>query len=203
MVIIGYRGHAYVVCDILTTCNVFIDGYCEKEEKQHNPFHLTYFGDEEDEAVQQKIRSKLMFIAIGNSAIRRRIFEKFKKAGFVFIHLAHPNAHISKYTKIGENVLIASHYSIHPEVVIGNGAICNTGSIIEHECKIGDFSQVAPGAVLCGNVTIGENTLIGANATVSPNVTIGKNVLIYPGAWVREDVPDNSKITNEPVKWRT
>ncbi len=34
IVIIGYSGHAYVVCDILKKNNQPIKGYCEKNKKK-------------------------------------------------------------------------------------------------------------------------------------------------------------------------
>ena len=46
-IIIGYSGHAYVVCDILLKNGVKIIGYCEGEEKAYNPFKVPYLGPEE------------------------------------------------------------------------------------------------------------------------------------------------------------
>jgi sugar O-acyltransferase (sialic acid O-acetyltransferase NeuD family) len=176
MIIIGYSGHAFVVCGIITAAAKKITGYCDSEEKQYNPFSLQYFGKETSEtalALQQ--------LYPGNAI--------------------HPSAVVDVTAIIASHgVMIAANAVINPLAKIGTGAICNTGSIIEHECIVGDFAHIAPGAVLCGNVKVGSNSFVGANAVVRQGITIGNNVMIGAGAVVLKDIPDNVTVIGVPAK---
>ena len=42
--IVGYSGHAYVIIDILLNAGRLVTAYCDNEEKEFNPYHLTYLG---------------------------------------------------------------------------------------------------------------------------------------------------------------
>jgi acetyltransferase-like isoleucine patch superfamily enzyme len=83
---------------------------------------------------------------------------------------------------------------------IGNGVICNTSSVVEHECFLGNFSHLAPGAILCGNVQVGENSFIGAGSVVRPGIRIGRNVIIGAGSVVVKDIPDFGKVAGNPAR---
>jgi sugar O-acyltransferase (sialic acid O-acetyltransferase NeuD family) len=96
--------------------------------------------------------------------------------------------------------MISPNVTINALAKIGIGAICNTYSIIEHECIIGDFAHIAPGAVLCGNVKVGENSFVGAKSVIRENITIGKNVIIGAGSVVVKDIPDNVKVVGNPAR---
>ena len=96
--------------------------------------------------------------------------------------------------------MFAPRVVINPLVKIGNGVICNTACVIEHECIINDYVHIAPGAILCGNVTVGEGSFIGAGAVVKQGVTIGKNVIVGAGTVVIKDIVDNTKVIGNPQR---
>ena len=73
---------------------------------------------------------------------------------------------------------------------VGIGAIVNTCSSIDHDCRIGSFVHVAVGAHLCGNVTIGDDTWIGAGAVVSNNTDIFGGCIIGAGAVVIRNIDE-------------
>jgi sugar O-acyltransferase (sialic acid O-acetyltransferase NeuD family) len=201
IILIGYSGHAYVVCDILLSANHTIFGYGEKSEKSNNPYHLKYIGDDSQPQVLFDYQSNPFFIAIGENSIRKKVFDNFIAKELKIINAIHQTAYISHTASLnGVGIMIGAGVIVNPLASIGNGVICNTGSIIEHECIIGDFVHLAPGSVLCGNVSVGENTFIGANSVVKQGVNIGKNCLIGAGSVVIKDVPDFSIIAGNPAK---
>ena len=70
-VIIGYSGHAYVVCDILLKNRVIIKGYCDHSRKEYNPYNLEYLGPE----MAHSFINEEVFIAIGDNSIRKAVYE--------------------------------------------------------------------------------------------------------------------------------
>jgi len=199
IIIIGYSGHAYVVCDTFATMGYTVTAYCEPTEKKKNPYKLSYLGDEKNTLVLKKIKKRAIFIAIGDNLLRRNIMTSIESQCQI-INSIHETSILSNIIHLGKGILIGPSVVINSEATIGDGVICNTGSIIEHECKIDKFVHIAPGAIICGNVEIGENTLIGAGAIIKPNIKIGKNVTIGMGAVIVKNVSDNSKIVGNPQR---
>jgi sugar O-acyltransferase (sialic acid O-acetyltransferase NeuD family) len=201
MIIIGYSGHSYVVCGILKAAGQDISGYCDKEEKDHNPFSLTYHGTEQSEKALMIMREKGSFVAIGVNSIRNNIYHELSLKQIQFYNAIHPSAVIDPTAKISESgVMIAAGAIVNPLARISEGVICNTGCIIEHECMVDEFAHIGPGAVLCGNVKIGRQAFIGANSVIRQGISIGHNATIGAGSVVIKDVPDNVTVVGVPAR---
>ena len=201
MILIGYSGHAYVINGILNSMGIKATGYCDKEEKKLNPLLLRYFGKELSDTGLKSLTESGFFIAVGQNSIRRNIFESLAIKNLYPINAVHSSAIIDSTVNIAAHaVMIAANVTINPFAKIGTGAICNTGSVIEHECEIGDFANIGPGAVLCGNVRVGENSFIGAKSVVREGIKIGSNVIVGAGSVVVKDIPDNVKVVGNPAR---
>lgn len=79
VILIGYSGHAFVVCDIFRSQQLDILGYCERSNKENNPFRLTFLGTELDKDSLKLLAQSNYFTAIGDNLIRRAINSKLKK----------------------------------------------------------------------------------------------------------------------------
>jgi sugar O-acyltransferase (sialic acid O-acetyltransferase NeuD family) len=201
MVVIGYSGHAFVVCGILQSSGSKLSGYCDTMEKEYNPFHLAYLGSETSVAALQVIEKQGCFIAVGDNTSRRKIHEQLTARGIRPSTIAHPSAVVDATAQVSEEgVMLSARVTINPLARIGVGAICNTGCIIEHECEVGDFAHIGPGAVLCGNVKIGAGSFVGANAVIRQGIHVGSGAMIGAGAVVVKDVPDNCTVMGVPAK---
>jgi sugar O-acyltransferase (sialic acid O-acetyltransferase NeuD family) len=201
MILIGYSGHAFVVCGILNAAGRPVTGYCDIEEKKNNPFNLIYIGRDDSAEALEKIKEQGYFISIGSNITRKSIYTHFESLQIFPINAIHPSAIIDHTVKLKTyGIMVSAGTCINPLAEIGTGAICNTGCIIEHECKVGDFAHIGPGAVLCGNVTIGSNTFVGAASVIRQGVKIGNNVMIGAGAVVVKDVPDNETVVGNPSR---
>ena len=201
IILIGYSGHAYVVADSLISKNLELIGYFENEEKNHNPLNLKYLGSEKDKKTIDLLKNNYCFISIGNNFIREKVYAHLIKneiAGFV--NAIHSSSVISNTAKLNDLILVAPNATVNAFAQLGVGVICNTSSIIEHECTIGDFAHIAPGATLAGNVTIGKRSFIGANAVIKEGIKIGEDVVVGAGSVVIKDVPDNHIIVGNPTR---
>ena len=201
MILIGYSGHSYVVHGIFDALGKKVTGYFDNEEKSTNPYQLKYLGKETSQEAFAVLKNDEFFIAIGDNAIRQKIYENFAAQGCMPVNAVHPSASIDPRSILARHgIMISSHVSVNALSKIGNAVICNTGCIIEHECELGDFVHIGPGTVLCGNVTVGKGTFVGANSVVRQGVQIGKNCVIGAGAVVIKDVPDNTTVIGNPSR---
>lgn len=199
--LIGYSGHAYVVCDILLSRGIKLSGYLEQEKKTNNPYKLPYLGSEQDLKNQKLLQQGKYFVAVGNNKVRKQLTKSIiSNLNAKPTNAIHANATISTTAKIGNGVMVSSNCIINACANIDDGVICNTQAVIEHECQIGAYSHIAPGAVLCGNVKIGTMTFVGANAVIKQGIVVGDNVIIGAGAVILKDVPTNSIVIGNPQK---
>ncbi len=199
MILVGYGGHAFVAYSIAKAMGLPITGYCDAEEKLLNPYQLPFLGKEMDLENLEKMADLGFFISIGDNALRLKVAENLAKENLQALNLIHPTAVVNSNLDEALGVMIAPNVVINPLAKIGNGVICNTASVVEHECVLGDFSHVAPGVVLCGNVQVGRQSFIGAGSVVRPGIIIGNNVIIGAGSVVVKDIPDFAKVAGNPA----
>jgi sugar O-acyltransferase (sialic acid O-acetyltransferase NeuD family) len=199
LLLIGYSGHAYVVAEVAQKQGWSLAGYCDKQEKEFNPFGLAYFQEETSLEALALLETADYFVAIGDNRIRQIVASNLcQKTGKNAAILIHPSAKIGFQVFIKSGTLICPGVIINPLAQIGAGAICNSGCIIEHECIIGDYAHIAPGAVLAGNVKVGNGTFIGANTVVKQGIEIGQNAVIGAGSVIIKPVPDNAVVAGNP-----
>ena len=138
--------------------------------------------------------------SVNVSTLRENIFNKFKKSGYNFFNVFHPNIYLSKDSQIGEGIQLMSGTTIQPGCTIGNNTIVNTHTTVDHDCRIGHHVHLAPGITCCGNVTIGDGTHVGCGTTILQGVKIGKRCLVSAGSVVMRDVLDGSKVAGMPAR---
>ena len=196
--LIGYSGYAYVVFEIFFSQGQTVSAYADKTENKKNPYALKWLGVEDETSVIETLKEYTYFVSIGDNKIRQQVSEKLIKKLGQPENALHKSAIISRSMNAGTGNMFAPRVVINPFVQIGNGVICNTGCIVEHECVIHDYAHIAPGAVLCGNVTVGEGSFIGAGAVIKQGVTIGKNVIVGAGAVIVKNIEHNQKVVGNP-----
>ena len=201
IILIGYSGHAFVICDSMIRRSMNIIGYCEAESKSLNPFDLAFLGSESERSVIEKLRTTQYFVAIGDNDRRRIVSQKLiELTGLHPVNIIDEKTTISSSCTMGKGVFISSGCVINAVSTIHDGVICNTNATIEHECTIGKYSHVAPGVTICGNVQIGANTLVGAGSVIKPGIKIGDNVILGAGSVIVKDIKSNSTVVGNPQK---
>lgn len=192
IVVIGAGGHAKVVADIIVSNKALkLIGFADKDKEPLSSF----YGSEiigNDSAIKEKGIKYSLANGIGflpsrkpENNSRKHVFNNFKKNGFSFPYLIHPNAYISSTAKLSEGAQIMSGVKIQSESIIGINSIINTGASIDHDCVVGNHVHIAPGVVICGEVNIGDDCFIGAGAVLLPNVKVDSNTIIPAGEIVR------------------
>ncbi len=119
-------------------------------------------------------------------------------------------ASVIRYSKIGEDCVIAS-CAIVDASVIGNNCRIGHGASIHPGTEIGNNVFVGPQATFCNDrwprvgkdgfeldgflsgekktIRIGDNASIGAGAIILPGVTVGMGAFVAAGATVTKNVP--------------
>jgi sugar O-acyltransferase (sialic acid O-acetyltransferase NeuD family) len=206
VLILGAGGHSKVLIDCLkSNKNINVIGMLDLDTQLHGTSVLGFpvLGDE-NEILKQCSPSSVKLIngigSTGSTAKREHVFNKFKKAGYDFLEVVHPNSYVAENVILEEGVQIITRSVIQPGCHIGKNVIINTNASIDHDCKIGDHAHIAPGVICCGGVTIGKGTHVGSGAVLLQSIHIGDNCLIAAGAVVTRDIGAVSKVAGVPAR---
>jgi sugar O-acyltransferase (sialic acid O-acetyltransferase NeuD family) len=204
MVILGAKGHALEILDILLNNDpsekpCFFDDF--SSETENNIIASYPIIRNQKKLANFFLSEKIFVLGTGNPAVRKKLFELGLDAGGEIISVISKTAYISPLNvTLGKGLNIMHGVIIQPEVFIGDGTLINAGAIIHHQSLIGSFCEICPGAVITGNVHLGDNSFIGAGVVVLPGIKIGSNVKIGAGAVVTKDVEDNITVVGNPAR---
>lgn len=139
-------------------------------------------------------------LGIGSNPVRQEFYRYAKNVGARVVQAVHPKAVISRFSDLGEGVVIMAGAVVNPGAILEAGSVVNTGASIDHDCRLGPFCQIWPGAHLAGSVVVGERSYVGTGASVVPGVRIGADVLIGAGAAVISDLPCGKVFAGVPAR---
>lgn len=192
VIILGAGGHAKVVINALQASNRKILGIADPNLKVGEQV-LGVKGIGDDSIVFQFAPSSVELVngigALPESTLRSRLTSVFRKKGYRFAAVIHPQTVIAPDVRLAEGVQLMAGSIIQPGSSIGQDTIVNTRVSIDHDCIIGNGCHIAPGTVVNGNVTIDQGCFIGAGSCVTQNITIGKEVIVAAGSVIYNDLP--------------
>jgi len=204
VLIIGAGGHAQVVADILL-----------RHQEQDGSVHPIGFLDDNPALDGRsfigvpvlgnlgrlsEIDHDGVVIALGDNALRKRIYEVMRGRGERLVIARHPAAVVAPDVLIGPGSMICAGVVVNTGTEIGANVILNTSSSADHHNRIGDHVHIAPGAHLGGEVTLGEGVLVGIGATVMPRVRVSDWARIGAGACVHNPVPAGLTVVGVPAR---
>jgi len=200
ILIIGAGGHAKVIIELFQAAGYFeIAGLIEQNPMRSSVLGVPVIGTDKNLLDLRKKGINKAFVGIGDNARRVRIGHYLRQIGYDIVNAVSPAAVVSGSATIGRGVAIMAGVVINAETLVGDFAIINTRSSIDHDCRLGEGIHVAPGCAIAGNVTIGRLACIGAGATIIPRVTIGESALVGAGSCVIRDVPNAARVWGVPA----
>lgn len=174
---------------------VFIDdtketGYCYGTRVFPFEAFRREFGTDEIEAI----------IAVGEPAVRKKLYEKLIGGGFHLATIVHPTSVVSPSATLGEGVIVKDSISISSDAVIKDNVCINGISMIGHGVEIGEHCEISSHAVVAGNTKVGSGVYIGISASVRDHIEIGNNAVISMGAVVLKSVRPNMVVMGNPAR---
>ena len=134
-----------------------------------------------------------VFIAIGDNAIRRRLYAQLR--GHDFPALIDPSAQVSPTTEFKHGTFIAVEAVVSVGTEIGKFVIINARAGVGHDSKVGDFANIAPGVSLSGHTTVEEDVFMGTNSCTAPGMTVGKGAVVACGTPVLTNVAPGATLS--------
>ena len=190
--VIGNGAHSNVIIDTAELMNM---GYRDFNLIDYNDIQYLSQGTNQSKQID-------IALAIGSNFKRHDIFiylsSKFSKMNFP--NLIHPTSSVSKSVQMGHGNFIGANTYIGPNVKIGNFAIINSGSVVEHDTEMLDFSSIAPGCELGGNVRIGLRSAVSIGSTILQKINISDDSIIGAKSMLNIDCPNNVVMYGIPAK---
>lgn len=183
--------------DDLKFLNIKLMGFLDKNQKALEGFQSDYkiISDEDD---CRFTTNDYAIIAIANSSIRQKIYEKLNKK-VKFINYISSRAIIGKFCEFGNNIIVSPFSVISTGVKIDNCVFMNVGCKIGHDVKIEAFATLYADVNIGGDCIIGRHAILGTNSVVHPRKSIGENSIVGLGSVVIKNVKPFSTVVGNPA----
>jgi len=204
--IIGARadGHPLVVLDtIINNTEYKPVGFIDENKKYHNKKiqNISVLGGFEKLEYFKKKYILNFIIATGDGKFRLKCGKNLIEQNFNAVNIIDNRSIISRYAELGKGLSICANAIIAPGAVIDDFVLVNHSAIIDHNVILQKGVTISPGVKIGGRVTIKEKTFVGLGAIILPDIVIGKNCIIGAGAVVLKNIPDNSKVVGNPMRF--
>lgn len=140
-------------------------------------------------------------IAIGNTQIRRKLFEKYKSNRHLkFPNLIDPSVLMSSRIGMGMGNIICAGSVLTVDIEMGDFNILNLKCTVGHDVKINSFITVNPGTNISGNVSIGSLTEIGTGSRIIQGISIHEKTILGAGSVVIKNICEEGTYVGGPVR---
>lgn len=204
--IIGASGHGIVLADAVLAGSVFeLGGFFDDVGASCVRADLpgSFLGTTIESQMQlATLGIEGIFLGIGDNFSRQKCWERLKGIlpEVYFPALVHPRAVVSASARLANGAVVLAGAMVGPSAEVGEFALLNTGSSLDHHGKMGRFSSLAPSAFTGGCVQVGEGTAIGMGAQVIHGRRIGANSVVGAGSVVLRDIPEDSLAFGVPAR---
>lgn len=142
-----------------------------------------------EEEFLRDVNSRKQGLVLGIGGIRDlrsrfSVYEKFVSLGYDFPSLISDLACVSPSSRVRPGSVILPFVNLGPHSLVEEGAICNTGSNLEHGSVLGKGSHLSTSAVVNGDCNVGHFSFVGSNATLEQGVMLRECSFVKMGTVV-------------------
>lgn len=201
IIMVGGGGFCKSVIDVAEDAGYNILGVLDMPEDVGKKILSYSVIGTDDDIVSYKDKASFVITVghIKNSALRRKIYDKIKKAGANVQTIIAKDAYVSPYAKVGEGSLIMHKAMLSADVNVGVCTIINSLVNVSHDAQIGDFCHISTCASVNGACTIGDDTFIGSQTAVNQGVKIVGGI-IASQSLVNKNIEEKGVYVGCPVK---
>ena len=138
--------------------------------------------------------------SVGDSRLRKKLFEACLRKGLKPLIVVHPSAVLSEHASVRGGAVVFARAVINAGATIGRNAIINTSAVVEHDCTVGDHAHVAPSACIAGSVRIGAGAHVGARSVLRQGISVGKDAVVGAGSVVLKSVLARTVVVGSPAR---
>ncbi len=202
MLILGAKGHASEILDVLHTQNSDLCFFDNVSTDIGNRLFNKYPVFKTREEVLFRFKSDNRFaLGVGNPKTRHFLAQMFREWGGELTSVISETALIGSFdVRLGAGLNIMHNVIISNDVNIGEGTLVNAAASIHHNAVVGKYCEISPGARVLGEVELGDFCSIGSNAILLPKIKIGNNVIVGAGAVVTRNIEDNTTVVGIPAR---
>lgn len=199
-VFVGWGGHAVSCLEVLFELDRRLLGYIA-EEIPSSEFPCLGTSFDIALAAHPSYRDANFFVAVGSNELRARLADDVSSLDLTpSSPLVSAHAYVADNVHVGHGSIVMPGAVVRRGATIGNHVIVNSGTVIDHDCRVQDFAHVAPNATLTGKVVVGRGAFVGAGATVIPGIRVGDWVTVAAGAAVVRDVDSGLTVGGVPSR---
>lgn len=162
---------------------LFIDDVMDKDSVNNVPVR-TYSNFKS----MYDINEARIFIAVGEPASRKKLYDIIKADGYTLETIIHPQVWIPDTALIGEGVYISSNAFISCNVTIGDNTLMMPYASVGHDSIIGTNCVCSEQSNIAGNCIISDYVFLGLSSIVREKVSIAEWNIVSAGSAVLRDV---------------
>lgn len=141
-----------------------------------------------------------VLLAVGASAIRRRVAAEAASLDVPLVGVVHPLAYVGPDVQIAEGAIVGPFAMLPRDIHVGPGSIVNYTSVVGHDVHLGAFVFVGPTSVVGGGSHIADGAYLGMGARILPELRVGSDAVVGAGAVVTRDVAPGATVVGNPAR---
>lgn len=188
VIIVGAGGHGRSVAEIvLSGQGLQLAGFIDDAAATLGRVFDTPVLATTQELAACRAHADAAVIAIGNNRVREELCNRALAAGFELPTIVHQRAIVAPSASIAAGCTIMAGAIVGTEAALGLGVIVNSGSVVDHHCRVEDFAHVGTNASMAGGAVLGRGAWMQAGSALGYNVVVPAGSVLAPGEGRRVD----------------